>query len=260
MTATAVRTAADPQSVPAKVRASIESERRAVTEEVEAFSTFLDRIEEVPAESPTPAGSVREINHRPDGSGLGRVRDAYEATVMSVSHYDEDYGDTYRESVIAEFGPEIGVALTERPRFQPYLKRATIGKARSCRDDRESFLETLEVESRSATAVGGELRGVQQELREFESGSGSTAGYGTLEAEWRRLDTLAETLDRLATTRQQAIIRQRREFTAPSSAPDIPTYLYTDSGADYPLLAFCVRLRKRVRQYKSERERKLAGV
>ena len=260
MTATAGRTATETRSVPADLRARLRSERRAVTEEIDAFDAFLDRVREIPPESPAPVGGVRGIDHggSESGSGLDAVRVAYEETVMGVSHYDEDYGDTYLESVVAEFGPEIGGALTDGLRFQPRLKRATVGKAESCRADRERFLETLDTESESVDAVGSELQDIEAELRGLESGP-SVRGYGALEAEWRRLDVLGETLDQAATTRQRAIIRQRREFTIPSSAPDVPTYLYSGFDDDYPLLSFCVDLRKRVRRAKAERERGLAG-
>ena len=259
MPVTAVRTTTDSCSVPAELRACLDAERRAVVEEAEAFDAFVDRVREIGAERPVPGG-VQGVAHRNSGSGLHQARAAYEETVMSVSHYDTDYGDTYRESVVAEFGPEIGVALADGRRFQAHLKRAVVGKAHSCRADRESFLETLEIESESIASVADELRSTEEELGEFESGSQSTRGYGALEAEWRRLDVLAGKIDRLATTRQRAIIRQRREFTIPSDAPDIPTYLYDEFDDDYPLLSFCVELRTRVRRYKSERERELAGV
>lgn len=260
MTATAVRAATDPESVPGKLRARLGSERRAVTEEMDAFEAFLDRIEAVATRRPAPTGRVRGIDDRAVTSGLGAVREAYEETVMAVSHYDEEYGDTYRESVVAEFGPEIGLGLVEGQRFQAHLKRATVEKARSCRTERERFLETLEIESDSIETVGDELQRIEAELREFESGSASTRGYDALEAEWHRLDAMAEEIDRVATARQRAIIRQRREFTIPSSAPDVPTYLYCGFDDDYPLLSLCVELQKRVRRYRAERERGLAGL
>ncbi|GGJ13707.1 hypothetical protein GCM10008995_24470 [Halobellus salinus] len=259
MTATAVRTTTDSRSVPGDLRACLNAEQRAVAAEAEAFDAFVDRIREIEAEPPVPSG-VRGIAHRSGGSGLRRVETAYAETVMSVSHYDTDYGDTYRESVVTEFGPEVGVALADGRRFQPHLKRAVIGTANSCRADRESFLETLEIESESLSAVEDALRGIEQELREFESGSASTRGYGALEAEWRRLGVIAEELTRVSTTRQRAIIRQRREFVMPSEAPDTPTYLYDEFDDDYPVLSVCVRLHTRVQRCKSDRERELAGV
>ena len=259
MTATVVRATTDSRSVPAELRACLDAEQRAVAEEAEAFGAFVDRIREIGAERPVPGG-VSGIAHRNRGSGLRQAKAAYEETVMSVSHYDTDYGDTYRESVVAEFGPEVGTALTDGPGFQAHLKRAVVGTATSCRADRKSFLETLEIESESIASVEDTLHSIEDELQEFETGSPSACGYGALEAEWRRLDAIAEEVDRLATTRQRAIIRQRREFTIPSEAPDIPTYLYDEFDDDYPVLSVCVRLHTRVRRCKSDRERELAGV
>ena len=260
MTATAVRTMMDQRSVPAELRSCLESEQRAVTAEIEALDAFVGRVEGVPARNHAPVGGIHGTDHGSGRSGLKRVRQAYEETVMSVPHYDTDYGDTYRESVVAEFGPEVGTGLTEGHQFQPHLKQATIGKARSCRADRERFLDILEIESQSTTTVGDELRSIQEELQEFDSGSPSALGYGALEAEWRRLDVLSGKIDRVATTRQQSIIRQRREFTIPSSAPDVPTYLYHEFDDAYPLLSLCVASQKRIQQYKSQREQGLAGV
>ena len=259
MTATVVRATTDSRSVPAELRACLDAEQRAVAEEAEAFGAFVDRIREIGAERPVPGG-VSGIAHRNRGSGLRQAKAAYEETVMSVSHYDTDYDDTYRESVVAEFGPEIGVALADGRRFQAHLKRAVVGKATSCRADRKSFLETLEIESESIASVEDTLHSIEDELQEFETGSPSTCGYGALEAEWRRLAAIAEEVDRLATTRQRAIIRQRREFTIPSEAPDIPTYLYDEFDDDYPVLSVCVRLHTRAQRCKSDRERELAGV
>ena len=244
--------------MPAELRARLDAERRAVTAELDAFDAFVDRIEAVSAREPAPAGGVRGLDRGGEPSGLAAVRDAYEETVMSVPHYDEDYGDTYRESVVAELGPEIGTALTEGERLQPYLKRVTVGKARSCRGDRERFLELLDVESESVAAVGSELRDLETELRGFDAGAPAAGAYGALEAEWRRLDVIEGEIDRLAADRQRSIIRQRREFTIPS-APDVPTYLYHAFDADYPLLSLCVTLRERVTNHKSERERTFAG-
>jgi len=260
MTATAVRTATAPRSVVDDLRSRLDAERRTVAEEVEAFGAFLDRIEDIEPTHPAPAGGVCAVNHRGGGDGLDVVRSAYEDTVMSVPHYDEEYGDTYRESVVAEFGPEIGAALTDGPHLQPHFKRAVVGKAQQCREERRRFLEMLETEGESIETVGGGLCDIRAELRTFDSDPPSAGQYGALEAEWRRLDLLGGKIDDLAADRQRAIIRQRRTFIGLTSAPDVPTYLYQEYDEEYPLLAECVELRERVRTNKSNRERALAGA
>lgn len=259
MSTTAVRTGTASRSVVDALQSRLDAERLAVTAEMDAFDAFLDRLGSVDPGRPAPAGGVRAIGQRSDGAGLESVRSAYEDTVMSVTHYDEEYGDTYRESVVEEFGPEIGVALTEGPRLQPHLKRMVTEKAQQCRAERERFQEILDTEAESVESVGRGVREIRTELREFDPDPPSTQGFGALEAEWRRLDCLEEKIDQLATDRQRAIIRQRRSFTLPTAAPDVPTYLYREFDDEYPLLSVCVDLRERVRTRKSGRERKLAG-
>lgn len=259
MPATAVRTGTASRSVVDALQSRLDAERRAVSREIDAFDAFLDRVGAVDPGRPAPAGGVRAMHRRSGGAGLDAIRSAYEDTVMSVTHYDEEYGDTYRESVVAEFGPEIGVALTEGPRLQPHLKRAVTEKARQCRADREQFLEVLDAESESIEAVGSGVRDVRSELRDFDPDPPASRGFGALEAEWRRLDFLEGELDGLATDRQRAIIRQRRSFTLPTGAPDVPSYLYQGHDDEYPLLSTCVELREQARSRKSGRERKLAG-
>jgi hypothetical protein len=260
MTATAVRTATAPRSVVDDLRARLDAERRAVTEEAEAFDAFIQRAEAIDPARPVPAGGVHTVDRGGRSAGLEAIRSAYEATVMSVSHYDEEYGDTYRESVVAEFGPEIGTALTEGQRLQPHLKQAVAERAKRCRTDRQRFLEMLKTEAESIETVGSGLRDIRTELETFDADPPSTDGYGALEAEWRRLDLLGEQIDGFAADRQRTIIRQRRTFTGLTSAPDVPTYLYQERDEEYPLLSECVELRKLVRTRRSERERALAGV
>ena len=262
MAVESVESAPAPRSILDDLRASVRTERRLVTAETEAFGAFLDRVESVTPASPTPTPTVQGggYEHGRSGGGLDAIRPAYERTVMSCDHYDEAYGDTYAESVTAEFGPEVATLLVEGSRFQPHLKRALIERARTCRDDREHLLDMVAMESESIDEVAAEFRAIETELREFEScpDPDAAGSYGALEAEWRRLGVLAEQVEELSATRQRAIIAQRRRFRLPTDAPDMPVYLYQSFGDTYPLLSSFVRLQERIRDRRSERERALA--
>jgi hypothetical protein len=257
-TATGVST---PRTLLDDLRASIRTERRLVTAEVEAFDAFLDRVKSITPGRPasTPAVQARGYKRERSSGGLGGIRSAYEQTVMSCDHYDDEYADTYAESVTAEFGPEIGRFLIDGSRLQPHLRRALIQRAQTCRDDREHLLDMIEMESESVDAVAPEFRSIQAELREFSPRSDPDAAgsYGALEAEWRRLDVLTEQVSDLSATRQRAIIAQRRRFHLPIDAPDMPVYLYQDLDDEYPLLSSFVRLQREIHARRSERERAL---
>lgn len=247
-----------------ELRASVRTERRLVTAEADAFDAFADRVESVAPGRPAATVAVRGVGQGggryASGGGLDEVRSAYERTVMSCDHYDDEYGDTYPESVAAEFGPEVGALLADGSELRPRLKRALLDRARTCRDDREHLLDMLDMEAASIDEVASECRSVSEELDEFapRPDPDRAGSYGALEAEWRRLGVLGETLTDLSATRQRAIIAQRRRFRLPIDAPDIPVYLYQEFDDEYPLLSLFVRLRKRVRARRSERERGLA--
>lgn len=245
-----------PRSILGDLRSSIRTERRRVTAEIDAFDAFLDRVESIDPDPPAP--TPRTVG----GDGLRAVRSAYEQTVMGCDHYDADYGDTYAESVAAEFGPEIGTLLAGGSGLRPQLKTALLDRTQECRSEREHLIEMLDAESDSLDAVAPEFDAIATELREFPPCPDPDApgSYGALEAEWRRLDTLAERVEELSDTRQRAIVAQRRRFHLPVDAPDVPAYLYGEFDDRYPLLSAFVRLQERVRTRRSERERAIARV
>ena len=264
MAAETVTSVSTPRSLLDDLRVSVRTERRLVTTEAKAFDAFLDRVESITPDRSASMSAVQAGGYEREqsGGGLSAIRSAYEQTVMSCDHYDDEYGDTYAESVTAEFGPEVGVLLAEGSALQPHLKRALVDRVRTCRDDREHLLEMIEMESESIDAVAAAFRSIKDELQGFavcpdSDGAGS---YGALEAEWRRLDALTEQVRELSATRQQAIVAQRRRFHLPIDAPDMPVYLYQELDSDYPLLSEIVRLQREIQACRSERERALARV
>lgn len=264
MTTASVKSLPAPQSLIEDLRASIQTERRLVTAELQAFDAFVDRVESITPDRATPAPTVQQIgsNSGHSGRGLSKVQSAYEQTVMACGHYDKEYADTYAESVTAEFGPEIGTLLIDGSGFQPHFKAALTEQARICQDDREHLLNMLNAESESIDTVAAEFRSIVTELQEFTACSEfETAGsYGALEAEWQRLDVLVGNVEELSATRQQTIIAQRRQFYLPFDAPDIPVYLYQEFDNTYPLLSSFVQLQERIQELRSERVEALGQV
>ncbi|MGQ4554400.1 DUF7260 family protein [Halobellus sp. GM3] len=240
------------------VRACVRTERRYVTDEREAFEAFADRVDAVEPTAAAPSAGAAQLRSIERTPGLDRVRDAYESTVMDVPHYVHEYGDTYEESVTEEFGPEIGYLLTAGDHLGEQLKRALLSKARECCSEREGLLRTLDIESESISAVEQAIDPIRRELRDFDPEVSPRWSYGALEAEWNRLNTLSGKCEGISIDRQEAIIRQRREFNIPTAAPDIPTYLYHEFEERYPILSLIVSLDETVRTYRTDRERALS--
>lgn len=132
-------------------------ERQRTTAELCALETFIDEVRALPTESVSvDAGraTVTRSTHAHGGTdGTEAVREAYETTLMGVAHYDEEYDDTYVESVAEEFGPDVAAALVERSALDDQLKSAVLSAATQAKTPREALLNALDTESESLDAT-----------------------------------------------------------------------------------------------------------
>ena len=121
--------------VPIYVRSAIalvETDHERTTTERDAFASFLHRISNLDVSSVDlqlshahQASTQTLVTPKTPGhaeSQLKRVRNAYRETVMSVPHYQEDYGDSLPESLAEEFGPEIATAVLTTDQLTPPLR------------------------------------------------------------------------------------------------------------------------------------------
>ncbi|WP_280587293.1 hypothetical protein [Halorubrum sp. Boch-26] len=248
-------------------REAIRVERRRTVDEREAFRAFRGRVESIPTETVTPVGSPATAglgDHAgpsgtagnsdvpaaagaaagagvggpgtPPGSGLVAVRDAYAETVMSVPHYEDEYDDTYERSVAAEFGPELAYALTRTAGFHPEYERALLDEVDAAMEEREQLIERLRIETESLDRAGSRLAAVRREIASLDAAV-PEGGFGALDACRARAGVLVEDCDRIAARRQRVIAEHARELRLDDAAVDLPTYLYQDRSATYPVLA-----------------------
>lgn len=82
----------------------------------------------------------------PTSMSTDAVEETYRSTVMAVSHYAEDYGDTYRESIWDEFGAEIATALDVESTVTPLLEGQLRQAAQHATEERDHFLTVLDLE------------------------------------------------------------------------------------------------------------------
>jgi hypothetical protein len=215
-------------------------ERRRITDELEALKTFADRVQSIEAESESAslAGCRRVIV---DAAGtderLDRVREAYESTVMSVPHYAEDYGDTYRQSLRDEFTPDIAVALTDSREFDDRCKRALLSAIAESRSARESLVAEIDTERESITEATETLSDVGEELDELSTIPFEERSFGALDAYYNRLKVLESKCETVSDRRQRTVFEQRRTGWLPAETPDIAKYFYQDLSIDYPVMS-----------------------
>ncbi len=243
-----------------RAETALRRERRRTADEAEALRAFAERVDELTPQTAVQQGGtvVRTSVAAGTDDGLEAVREAYEATVMSVPHYEAEYGDDYVESLRAEFSPDLAAALTDGERFNARCRRALLSAAAASRSARASLLETLSGEAESLSAAADALDPVADELEGFAARSLSEAPFGTLDAYRARLGVLAETVEAVAARRQETLFDQRRETGLPTDAPDVPQYVYQAEPFDYPVMATAAELSAAVDRLCDDVERAMA--
>lgn len=207
-----------------------ERERRELETEREAFEAFATRIREIPAVQATAVpspGSPALCETTSDHHDL--LRDAYEETVMDVSHYDSVYGESIGENVVAEYGPEFaslfdpsnGVSFTDT--HQEALVEAT-----HCRIEERTWF---------SSALANEVSSLRTARRTLESTL--DALDSTVVPDWYH-DQFRTRIDDLLEERQTDI--GSHPPLSRFDGHDLCEYLYADEPWSYPVLTAIGRL------------------
>lgn len=256
------------------VRESLSAEQKRTEIERDAFEEFATRITDLQSSSepfapnaahkePQDAGGAVALQSQPvtepsATDELATIRNAYEETVMSVPFYEAEYGDTYEESIRAEFGPDIATALTQSDSLSSVAKQVLLAKIEQARTEREELIETCEREHASVDEAATVLKPIDEELQSVESTSFDDHGFGALEAQRTRLLTLKDKCEQAAATRQATIHRHRTKYSLPVDAPDICVYLYEEFETAYPILCLCSDLARRIENCRQQVESALS--
>lgn len=167
------------------------------------------------------------------------IREAYEETVMSVAHYDTEYGDTYEESVSAEFGREIAVALARSGRLSTVTLQALLGNVGRAIDERRQLETTVEQEQTSLETAAQRLQAIEDERRQIATSGLQDKRFGTLDAYRTRIELLAEKCDWIVEHRQSTIEEHRAAYSFDGDTDGFFTYLYQSYETDHPVLYLC---------------------
>lgn len=212
---------------------TLTAERTEVTAERDGFEAFAERLATIdPVSTPPVSGPSPPMGGR-DATvdRLDRVRTAYRETVMSVSHYDDVYGESLVEHVAAECGDDLAAGLrtdTSVP-FTSTYKSGLRSAAVHAAQERALFLETLD---REATSIETARRELAELVGQLDT---------TTVPEWYR-ERFADRLETVAHDRQETI-RSRR--TGPFlEGHALCEWLYRDASWTYPVLTAVARLRE----------------
>ncbi|EMA03470.1 hypothetical protein C439_05710 [Haloferax mediterranei ATCC 33500] len=216
-------------------RRNLREERRRCVDEREAFRAFQKDVSGLKATAPTPR-TPPAIGHRQTtDSALTRVRRAYERTVMSVPHYDVEYGDSFEDSVSAEFGPDVATAFQSASVFSPALRHTVVSAAAAAVDERTEFVRVVDEESESIESMRDEIAAIVGRLSDLDDALHSTCGFDELLTLYSEISDFQDRLSTLVEQRQKTITNHRRALS--SWVPDVTEFFYEDLPTRYPVLA-----------------------
>lgn len=234
----------------------VETERSRLSDEITAFERFSTRIENIAADSVASAEGIFHCEQKitTTKKTLLTVREAYSETVMDVPHYEEDYGDSYLESITEEFGPELGILLTQSNQFTPATKSALIAEIDEAIEQRKEFKKIVEREFCSLESAATEVQSLSNRVESLSQTDFESATYGTVNAYLHQTDSFYTNCDKIARDRQHDLANIERSWNAPASSPDLPTYFYQSLPVTYPVLADLGKIGESIKRLQQEIE------
>jgi hypothetical protein len=216
---------------------AIETERAILTAEIGAFEEFLETVESLTPTASTGHAIPAVRSQSGETDPFQSLRAAYESTVMSVPHYETEYGESFGENLRAEFGPDLATLLTAGRVFERCHKQAVVAATEECIDQRRHLLDAIDAERASVRRYREPVQSVIDAVEQFDNGTLATDSPELLDGYRKRIDVLESRCHDLVEQRQSEIVDDRRALSLSISGPDIPSYLYTDLPVTYPVIA-----------------------
>ena len=245
-------------------RSVLRLERERASDERDAFARFGRRVSNLDATATQGfAGGDAGPNYGP-GPGVGtlalsggtrsppddrvaQARRAYRDTVMSVPHYDEEYGESLAENVTAEFGESVALALEGADAFTPGLRRTLVDGAETARERRNSLVRAIEQEERALRTAASTLSDVESDVESVGGGSTLSFSFEQLMDRWGHLYDLEQECETVLTERQESIQSGYGVPLRLDGPVSLQEYLYDSLPVTHPVLAEATRLLESVR-------------
>lgn len=205
-------------------------ERSEVAAERDAFDEFGDRVADLPAvtadRQTVPLGAPSPESHDRRAADL---REAYEDTVMAVSHYEDAYSETLEENATVELGAELAqlFRVDSSASFSPYNRDLLVSAANRQVEDREKFCAVLDTEIESVQSTSAALSALLDTLD------------NSIVPDWHSKEFRAE-LDTIQASRQTTLFS--RSLPSGYDGHTLCGYLYDEEPWTYPGLTAVARL------------------
>ena len=218
---------------------TVQIEQRRVTDEIKAYEQFATKLTTISTTSLAhlTSGTFDTTVEQGVTSETRLIQNLFEETVMSVSHYEEDYDESFMKHIAAEFTPEIALLLNETECLTKQHTSILNSYIRTAITERKELAQALEVEYESVDHIGNQVHERAQEVLEISHREFNTMDFGALEAHWHRLEQIKTICDSIAADRQETIDSPTRAVVCSNSDISMSRYLYQDLAYDYPILA-----------------------
>lgn len=219
---------------------ALEHEYEAIGAEQDALRAFATRVQKLPTGGPTTtveSGGVGVISANSQPREMAALQQAYRETVMSVEHYDQDYGESLPVNLANEFGENVAGAVLANERLSSQIKQAVLASTHEGQAQRDQYLETLERERERLEDAGDALEDTAAQCAVVDGDRLRRHPFHELQERFEHLakerDTLASMLEQRQERIQEGVTFgwQRRD------SESVYRYLYRDIDATYPVLA-----------------------
>lgn len=222
-------------------KAELSEERKRIKSEQKAFKNFCRRISSINATQThkTVTASAPQTNPAALSNNISksieRVESVYRETVMSVEHYDEDYGESFATNMAEELGSDIARATTAGHTLSPPLKQAIISATSTAQSSRCDLLRELAQEYATLSELETTLVQYTDPVASARRPL-SDCSLDMLADIWQDLESHKSTCERLCRERQKQI-QARKKRMQMSDEDSLCEYLHSGLAVNYPILA-----------------------
>jgi DNA repair exonuclease SbcCD ATPase subunit len=237
-------------------RTIVAEEYRRTEAEADAFATFSDRVAAIDDPQTRPDGgmlrptAVQELDRSCDHAGCKSVCRAYRETILSMPHYEEEYDESLRENMSAEFSRDLAKTVFEAPHVTTPLKQALLHASSQSHDNRREFLRRLDTEAEVLEKTETTLREIDSFLNDWNARPLSDYSFTELQEIYEELESAEDRCERLARNRQHAL--HADEWMNMEESVTVQSYLYSNLEFTYPVLSDVATYYRFLQQAKSK--------
>jgi hypothetical protein len=183
---------------------------------------------------------------------LRTARTAYRDSIMSVPHYDSEYGESFKRNLTAEFNQTIAICLVTGTKFTKPIQNALIRAVKQRRYSRERFDTELQKERRLLQRVIDSLSNIESRTHQIGIQSNGAANSEQSYSLRDELNQLEVRCGSLTEARQMTIHNRRNMEWAGVGSGSLVMYLYDDLPTRTPALSAIASCLKPIHRYQRD--------